>query len=67
MAWQPIETAPKDVDILIYCPEYKSVYIGQKCTGYDGEEEYEYFYVSHIGIIEPTRWQPCPEPPTGEE
>jgi len=62
MTWQPIETAPKNKDILLYCPEYKSIYIGQNCE----EENYTYFGVSQIGEVYPAYWQPLPEPPTGE-
>jgi hypothetical protein len=65
MTWQPIETAPKDKDILLYCPEYKGIYIGQSWTAYDEEENYTYFWVSQIGEVYPTHWQPLPEPPTG--
>ncbi len=30
MAWKPIETAPKDTEVLLYCNKFIPLYIGKK-------------------------------------
>jgi hypothetical protein len=63
--WRDIETAPKDKDILLYCHDSKSIYIGQCWTNYTEDDNPPYYMVLEIGEIYPTHWQPLPEPPTG--
>jgi hypothetical protein len=61
MDWQPIESAPKDKPVLVYCPgNHRSelVLLAEQVTHsrrwvifIDGQE------------VVPTHWQPLPEPP----
>jgi len=63
--WQPIETAPRDVEILLLAPE-RSIYIGECWTDYTEKDEPPYFMVLEIGQIYPTHWMPLPEAPGNE-
>jgi hypothetical protein len=72
MTWQPIETAPKDQAILVWCADSPSDYNGKDVPVWvvtkddDGD-----FFIEHDGDgarmdwsnSYPTRWQPLPEPP----
>jgi hypothetical protein len=68
--WQPIETAPKDGSIIMLYGEYMNTY---NCAGKVFSFGYYFFsqkqwmcYPSHneaTDHIEPTHWQPLPEPP----
>lgn len=70
VAWQPIETAPKDwTDVLVYSPEHES----WNCEGV-----FMAFYDAEIGawlshqpggniVLEPTKWMPRPEAPASGE
>ena len=60
--WMPIETVPRDVEILLLAPE-RSIYIGECWTDYTEKDEPPYFMVLEIGQIYPTHWMPLPEPP----
>lgn len=60
--WQPIETAPRDVQVLLFCPE-DSIYIGEVWTDYTSEDEKPYCMVLEIGEVFPTHWMPRPQPP----
>lgn len=68
--WQPIETAPKDVAILVcggfYCAgDYRGEHTGVALVHWHGDmweiSEEQNFY---IYIDNPTHWQPLPSPPT---
>lgn len=68
--WQPIETAPRDgTDVLIYVPYYPD---GARIeTGWFSSkgywESYSRLYAgehhSPLCRLQPTHWQPLPEPP----
>ena len=71
MEWQPIKTAPSDIDLLIYCPNaiasYQILvahYFGDGSrpddvgVWYSQEEE-----VAHPIDCEATHWMPLPTPP----
>lgn len=70
VAWQPIETAPKDSKaILVWCPENLCCY-AVSCGGVTDK------YLGHWVIFggafsrlchEPTHWMPLPSPPTQEQ
>ncbi len=73
-AWQPIETAPKDVGVLLVGPDYLSKRIDQAIcelsTRYDKDNTR--WQLVHVGSyagdgdlsFKPTHWMPLPEPPT---
>ena len=65
MEWQPIETAPYDVPVLVFCPkrgpepDQQQVLTRQILPRNQGEwwvwgDEYSF---------EPTHWMPLPKPP----
>jgi hypothetical protein len=62
MTWQPIETAPKDTDVLVFAEDTIGiakfyVYVYYKPKGmwaWDVEPDHE---------IHPTHWMPLPAPP----
>lgn len=61
--WRPIETAPKDglKDILVWKKGFIGIAVWQPI--YDRG----FGWVTNTGFqVEPTHWQPLPEPPTGE-
>lgn len=66
MSWQPIETAPKRGDVLVYCSdtcEQMVAFWSRRLEGwqfalgpYDGAH-----------ICTPTHWMPLPEPPKEDD
>lgn len=68
--WQPIETAPKDVCVLIYSKEYSinSAWHSEAVDENGRDLGYKFFIGQTWGdcraaIIEPTHWMPLPKPP----
>lgn len=61
MNWQPIESAPKNTDILLYW--HDNVWIGRfyQGSGYWSLCDYGGF---EDGEDAPTHWMPLPEPPS---
>lgn len=61
--WQPISTAPKDIDVLVYCSDTEEQFVA-----FDSLDEPGVFYYAHtksgvyIGCT-PTHWMPLPEAP----
>lgn len=49
--WQPIETAPKDVPVILYSPDFRTPVVGK--WGH-------YCKYNHPNF---TRWMPLPAPP----
>lgn len=71
--WQPIETAPKDIEILV-CTEY-GYYIANSIQIFDKDKNGNYQKISDGWLanmadlsmkINPTYWMPLPQPPKGE-
>jgi hypothetical protein len=65
-AWQPIETAPKDVSVLLYCNEYLPIYCGRKRYGNLGEPQQDVFAWrcdSSGRFANPTLWAHIPPAP----
>lgn len=60
--WQPIETAPKTGDVLIYCDDTKEQMVAFWHPRHDG---WQFALDPHSGphIAEPTHWKPLPAPP----
>lgn len=54
-AWQPIETAPKKTDLLLYDPEV-GIGIGHIFSG-------DYWQIGEDDFCHPTHWMPLPDPP----
>jgi hypothetical protein len=66
MSWQPIETAPKDVPLIVWAEFHgeESAFVAKY------ESEYEWWEVQGVGGYEweteisyPTHWQPLPPAP----
>lgn len=55
--WQPIETAPKDTYVLLWCDEASDV----PMVGYFGNR-WELAHADGDPFM-PTHWMPLPEPP----
>ncbi len=70
MEWQPIETAPKNADILLYCPR-RGVVCGRwsderyatKPKPYWTHDRERLFGVRETREDQPTHWMPLPEAP----
>jgi Protein of unknown function (DUF551) len=70
MNWQPIETAPKDCDILVY-DTYNggTFYVACWAKTDTGDDAWGYAPDTFAGgCLEcvPTHWMPLPEPPKGK-
>jgi len=64
--WKPIETAPKDTEVLLYCNKFIPLYIGKKRYGGFGEPQQDVFAwrCSSSGrFADPTHWMPLPKLP----
>ena len=57
-AWQPIETAPKDREILVYAPPYQDLKSLTKIIAYHDSAGY---CIDELRY--PTHWQELPEDP----
>ena len=68
--WRPIENAPRDREILLYCKETGEQFVGQwmKCL----EDDHEMFVTARVRTNDgesitigcrPDYWQETPEPP----
>lgn len=58
--WRPIETAPKEVAVLVWREGWGSPAVMQWCAHDDGDGWYTHYYDYRY---EPSHWQPLPEPP----
>lgn len=60
--WQPIETAPKDKNVLVVSADNDKPMRAMKTWG-----DWYVFPIGHGLKLahEPTHWMPLPEPPTG--
>ena len=64
--WKPIETAPKDTEVLLYCNKFIPLYIGRKrygCLGEPQQDEFEWRCSSSGRFANPTYWMPLPKSP----
>lgn len=64
--WQPIETAPKDKSVLLYCSNIVPTYCGRYRYGNLGEPQQNtlaWRCDSSGTFAHPTYWQPLPAPP----
>jgi hypothetical protein len=57
--WQPIETAPKDENILLWVPDDYGVN-----RGYWDDEQQDWHWDSKATSAPPTHWRPLPLPPS---
>ena len=60
MEWQPIETAPEDTSVLVYCPEYYGDEYG--VAHWDSTDEKWIAGFIPLDCI-PTHWMHLPQPP----
>ena len=72
MKWQPIETAPKDKDILLFCPRLGVVRgCWNDCKYHKNSKPYwtndraDIFGVRYTKSDQPTHWMPLPDAPEG--
>lgn len=63
--WMPIESAPKDVQILAYEPEYGWL-LASWCHDRWLIKSSGNFWARLPGSVTLTRWQPLPKPPVSE-
>ena len=68
--WQPIETAPKDGDQLVYCSDTNEQFIAFWSKSIESDDEAWTFgrFRNDVGelcslVCRPTHWMPLPEPP----
>ena len=64
--WKPIETAPKDSEVLLYCNKFIPLYIGKKrygCLGEPQQDNFEWRCSSSGRFADPTYWMPLPKSP----
>ncbi|TDR94407.1 hypothetical protein [Enterovirga rhinocerotis] len=66
-AWQPIETAPKDLDILVHTPPWGSIIA--RFSEEFGQWLSRMQMPASIQAADelPTHWQPLPDAPVGSE
>lgn len=66
MEWQPIETAPEDEFVLVWCPDFYCYEYGIAVLG--GEEGHWLTYEGDYELESaPTHWMPLPKPPEEDE
>lgn len=58
MKWQPIETAPDDIDVLVWCADRERGYIGYQSWGIVQMRD------TDDTVLRPTHWMPLPTAPT---
>ena len=70
MEWRPIDTAPKDADILIHCPvigcvrgRWRDDAYAAKPRPYWANDREHLFGVVQTRADQPTHWMPLPDPP----
>lgn len=82
MDWQPIETAPSRIPVLLYCPDIEysnsqidenpNIVIGVKCASGVWDSSIGDVEGSQSGYgfvrqqLKPTHWMPLPESPKSE-
>lgn len=64
--WQPIESAPKNVNVMLGHETASCIYMGSKRFGCMGEPQRDAlaWRDSNGRYSHPTHWHPLPEPPT---
>lgn len=65
--WHPIETAPSNGEILLYCKETGEQFVAFLGTCIeDGERDWVFARSKDISFIvrDPTHWMPLPSPPS---
>ena len=73
MMWQPIETAPKDKDVLLYCPmrgavrgRWNDCKYATNPKPYWTHDRERLHGVINTRNDQPTHWMPLPERPTAQ-
>lgn len=67
--WRPIETAPRDRSVLLWCPADQRQRVGEWSKSVDtGDEAWRFatFWLDetfHVLLCNPTHWRPLPTPP----
>jgi len=73
MEWQPIATAPKDADVLLYCPrrgvvrgKWDDCRYARNPKPYWSHDRERIFGTRETRDDQPTHWMPLPEAPNAE-
>lgn len=66
MKWRPIETAPEEGDILVWCPDAMGYMQVVNSGNYIGRLYGKAFCLENSEIC-PSHWRPLPEPPEAED
>ena len=64
MTWQPIDTAPEDTYVLVWCPDYYCHECGVAML--HSEDGCWRDREGYLPLATPTHWMPLPEPPEEE-
>jgi hypothetical protein len=74
MEWRTIETAPKDVEVLLYCPAQGCVRgrwdddkYNRKPRPYWKNDRTALFGINATRADQPTHWIPLPDPPNAPD
>lgn len=70
MDWQPIETAPKEVDVLVYLfGAAIPARVAMLCAISAEADEWRWIDTgcNRLTLFPPTHWMPLPEPPKAAE
>lgn len=68
--WLPIETAPKDEDVLVYADDTKEMFVAYFGVIPDGTKKKWIFAKSSevcFAVKSPTRWRKCPASPESSQ
>lgn len=68
--WQPIETAPKRGEVLIFCEETSEMFVAFWGTDpEDGDQQWVFARSPQVSFIvrDPTHWMPLPGAPASKE
>lgn len=73
MEWQPIATAPKDADVLLYCPrrgvvrgKWDDCRYARNPKPYWSHDRERIFGTRETRDDQPTHWMPLPEAPNAK-
>lgn len=66
MTWQPIETAPGEKIVIVYCPKFNRVLIAMRSSDTSfmpNQWRARFTMFGAARTCEPSHWMPLPNPP----